>query len=562
MRNNEVATLLYEIADFLEMRDEEYKPRTYRNAARSVEALSENIEEIYNRGDLQEIDGVGESIADKIAEYLETGELDYYQELKADMPVDVESLTRVENLGPKRVQKLYNALGVTTLDEVEQAAEEGDIADIEDFGEQSQENILEHIETAKRGEERTLLGKIFPTAHDIEQRLRNFDAFDEATAVGSFRRRRPTVGDLDILALANDPDQAMEEFCTLDEVTEVLERGEARSSIILSGDLQADLRIVDKDSYGSALLYFTGSKDHNIVLRNRAIDRDWQLNEYGLFDAEDNKLAGETEEEVYDELDLSYIPPELREETGEVDAAAANSLPDLVQRDDIRGDLHMHTTASDGSNTIQEMADQAAANGLEYVLITDHGPSVTVTGGLSDKEAFMDQKSKIEEANEQTEIDVLHGIETDITEEGLGISDEWCGECDLVVASMHTPPEYPTERVLDAFETYPIDIFAHPLNRLLFEREPVDIDLDALTEKAAEEHIALEINAQPERLDLDWQSVHRYRDDVSFVVSTDAHSTDELDVLDLGVAQARRGWCEPDHLLNTRSLDDLQTYFA
>ena len=561
MRNNEVATLLYEIADFLEMQDEEYKPRAYRNAARSIEALSEDIEEVQDRSDLQEIDGIGESIADKIVEYLETGELDYYQELKADIPVDVESLTRVENLGPKRVQKLYNALGVTTLDEVKQAAEEGDIADVEDFGEQSQENILEHIETAKRGEERTLLGKIFPTAHDIEQRLRNFDAFDEAAVVGSFRRRRPTVGDLDILALANDPDQAMEEFCTLDEMTEVIERGETRSSIILSGDLQADLRIVDEDSYGSALIYFTGSKDHNIVLRNRAIDRDWQLNEYGLFDADDNKLAGETEEGVYNELELSYITPELREETGEVDTAAADALPDLVEQDDIRGDLHMHTTASDGSNTIQEMADQAAANGLEYILITDHGPSVTVTGGLSEKDAFMDQKSEIEETNDRTEIDVLHGIETDITEEGLGISDDWCAECDLLVASMHTPPEQPTERVLDAFDTYPIDIFAHPLNRLLFEREPVDIDLNALVKKAAEEHIALEINAQPERLDLDWQSVQRYRDNVSFVVSTDAHSTDELDVLDLGVAQARRGWCEPEHILNTRSLDDLQAYF-
>lgn len=481
MKNNEVASRLYEIADFLEMRDVEYKPRVYRNAARSIEALSEDIESIHERNELQDIEGVGESIAEKIAEYLDTGELEYYQHLKENLPVDVEALTRVEGLGPKRVKQLHDALGVATLDDLEEAAEEGRIATVEDFGEQIQENVLEQIETAKRGEDRILLGKIIPTAHDLELRLHDASAFDQADVVGSFRRRRPTVGDLDILALASDPEQAMETFCTLDDVTEVIERGETRSSVMLSDDLQADLRIIDEASYGAALIYFTGSKDHNIVLRDRAIDNDWTLNEYGLFDTADDKLAGETEAEVYEELGLSWIPPELREKTGEIDAANADALPDLVQPDDIRGDLHVHTTASDGDNTIQEMAEHAAANGLEYVLITDHGPALSVVGGPSESE-FMDQKEAIDDANDATDVTMLHGLEANITNGGLDISQEWATECDLLVAALHNTPEQPTEQVIHAFDTYPIDIFAHPLNRLLNEREPLDFDLDTLVE--------------------------------------------------------------------------------
>lgn len=561
MKNNEIAARLYEIADFLEMQEVEYKPRAYRNAARSIEARSEDIEAIHERNELEDIEGVGESIAEKIAEYLDTGELEYYQHLKADLPVEVEALTRVEGLGPKRVKQLHDALGVATLDELEEAAEAGDIADVEDFGEQMEANILKEIDAAKRGEDRMLLGKIFATANDLETRLYDADAFKQVDVVGSFRRRRPTVGDFDILALANDSEQAMETFCTLDDVTEIVERGETRSSVTLSEDLQADLRIVEKESYGAALVYFTGSKDHNIVLRDRAIDNDWTLNEYGLFDADDNKLAGATEDEVYAELGLSWVPPELREETGEIDTAEADTLPDLVQPDDIRGDLHMHTSASDGKNAIREMAEYAADNGLEYVLITDHGPALSVADGPTEAE-FMDQKDTIENANDATDVTVLHGIEANIIDDGLDISDEWAAECDFLVGALHDTPNNPTEWVLEAFDTYPIDIFAHPLNRLLTERDPVDVDLDALVEKAAAEQIAFEINAQPERLDLDWHSVKQYRGEIPFVVSTDAHSTAELDFLDLGVAQARRGWCEPDHVLNTKPLDDLQAYFA
>jgi len=291
MKNQEIAQLLYEIADFLEIEDVEYKPRAYRTAARNVESLSEPVEDVYERGELEAIDGVGESIAEKIADYLETGQLAYYEELKADLPIDIEAITSVSGVGPKTAKKLYFELGVTTLEDLERAADAGEIAPLEGFGEKSQQSILDHVERAKRGQERMLLGRADPIARELETRLQSADEFERVDIVGSFRRRRPTVGDLDVLATAPNPEAATDVFCTHDDVTEVLARGETKSSVVVSGDLQVDLRIVDEREYGAALVYFTGSKDHNIALRNRAIDRDWKLNEYGLFDVGDGDDA-------------------------------------------------------------------------------------------------------------------------------------------------------------------------------------------------------------------------------------------------------------------------------
>jgi len=571
MKNQEIATMLREIADFLEIQEVEYKPRAYRTAARNIESLSEDIEDIYDRGELEEIEGVGESIGEKIAEYLETGELEYYEDLKADLPVDIEAITSVEDVGPKTAKKLYLELDVQTLDDLKGAAERGDIADLEGFGEKSQQNILDHIGRAKESQERMLLGRAFPVAQDIESRLHDDDAFDKVDIVGSFRRRRPTVGDIDILATAPDPEAAMEVFCSHDDVKEVLSRGETKSSVVVSSDLQMDLRIVDEKEYGSALVYFTGSKDHNITLRNRAIDRDWKLNEYGLFDVsgvdaeEDNqrageRLAGETEDDVYDTLDLDWISPELREDTGEVDAAAAGELPDLLELDDVRGDLQLHTDYSDGSHSVREMAEAAVERGLEYILVTDHGPHAPIPSTL-DQDSFKEQQADIETVNDNLDITVLQGIEAEITDSGLELSDDWYEHCDLIVAGMHSDPADPTERVVTALQDFSVDIFAHPANRLINEREPLDLDMETVMQTAAEEDAAIEINAQPERLDLDWASVKEYRETVSYVVSTDAHTAGELDFMHLGIAQARRGWCEASNVLNTRSLDDLRSFF-
>jgi DNA polymerase (family 10) len=574
VKNQDVAARLREIADFLEMQEVEYKPRAYRTAARNVESLSEAVEDVYERGELEGIEGVGESIAEKIADYLETGEMSYYEELKADLPIDIEAITRVEGVGPKTAKELYTKLGITSLDDLERAAEAGEIAELEGYGEKSQQNILDHIERAKAGEERMLLGRAVPIARDIEARLTESDAFGRIDVVGSFRRRRPTVGDIDVLGTASDSEGAMEVFCTHDDVREVLARGETKSSVVVSGDLRVDLRIVDQSAYGAAFVYFTGSKDHNITLRNRAIDRGWKLNEYGLFDVSDadnprggqrvgERLASETEQEVYDALDLSWIPPELREDTGEVDAAAAGELPDLVDSADIRGDLQLHTDYSDGSHTVREMADAADERGLEYVLITDHGPHAPIPSTL-DSEAFDSQRADVDEINHDGDVDVtvLQGIEAEITEAGLEIPEEWYEACDLVVAGMHSHPSNPTEQLVRALEEYPIDILAHPSARLINERAPLDLDMDAVMQTAADERVAIEINAQPTRLDLDWQSVKAYRNAVSYVISTDAHTTDELDFVHLGVSQARRGWCEADDVLNVRSLDGVTSFFG
>ncbi|MDY6768701.1 MAG: DNA polymerase/3'-5' exonuclease PolX [Candidatus Nanohaloarchaea archaeon] len=561
MKNKAVATLLYEIADFLEMQDVEYKPRAYRRAARNVETLSDPIEEVHEAGDLKSIEGVGENIAAKIAEYLETGKLEYYEELKEEVPVDVEAMTAVEGLGPKRVKKLYDALGVTTLDELEEAAEAGEIAEVEGFGEKSQANILSHIAMAKRGAERMLLGEVFPMAEEMENQLQASGAFGEARVVGSFRRRRPTVGDLDVLATADDREEAMDVFCSLPDVEEVLSRGDTKASIILAGGVHVDLRIVDEASWGAALLYFTGSKEHNVELRKRAQKNDWKLNEYGLFQdgEEEEQIAGRTEEDVYAQFDMAYIPPELRENTGELEAAEDHSLPDLVADDAVRGDLQMHTEWSDGNSSVRAMAEAAAERGYDYILVTDHGPTISVVDGMEGVEEVEEQRAEIDEVNEEVDIEVLQGIEADITMDGLDVSDEIVDVVDLVVASIHNRPAEPTDAVVTAFEH--ADIWGHPTNRKINERQPVELDLDTVMAKAAEANVAVEINAQPNRLDLDWQHVKEYRETVDFVVSTDAHSPRELDFMRLGVAQARRGWLENGNVLNTLPLETLLDAF-
>ncbi|MFB6146037.1 MAG: DNA polymerase/3'-5' exonuclease PolX [Candidatus Nanohaloarchaea archaeon] len=562
MKNKEISDILYEIADYLEMQDVEWKPRAYRRAARNIEALSEDIVYIYERGELEEIDGVGENIADKISEYLETGEIEYYKKLKKDLPVDIEALTAVEGLGPKKSKKLYMALGISDLDELEEAAREGKIAEVEGFGEKSQEKILDHIDMARQGQERMLLGKAFPIAEDIKSELEGSGEFDRVTIVGSFRRRRPTVGDIDILATADDPEKAMEMFTSGDDVKEVLVHGDTKSSIIISGDLQVDLRIVEKEQYGAALQYFTGSKDHNVKLRSIALEKDWKLNEYGLFDAEENILAGETEEGIYAKFDLDYIEPELREDTGEVEAAGKGELPELVEPEDIKGDLQMHTNYSDGRNSVSEMAEKADEKGYEYILVTDHGPALQIAGGVS-KEEFKDQKEEIKEANENYDVEILQGVEANITKDGeLDISREECGEFDLVVISLHNKIEAPTEKIISVMEKYPVDILAHPQNRMINEREPLDLEMDKIVDTAKKQRVAIEINSQPSRLDLDWSNVKEYREEVMYVISTDAHGPSEMDYMHLGVSQARRGWCESSNILNTRKLDKLLDYLG
>jgi DNA polymerase (family 10) len=562
MKNKEIARLFYEIADFLEMQDVEWKPRAYRRAARSIEALSDPIEEFYERGELEEIDGVGESIAEKVKEYLETGKIEYYEELKEDLPVDVEALTSVEGIGPKTVKKLYESLDIKDLEGLEEAAEEGKIAELEGFGEKSEQRILDHLKMAKKGQERMLLGDAFPISEQIKNRLEESDVFNKVEIVGSFRRRRPTVGDIDILATSEASEEAMDYFCRMDDVKDVLGKGKTKSSVIVSGDLQVDIRIVDEESWGSALQYFTGSKDHNIAVRSLALEKNWTLSEYGLFEkGTEEIIASQTEGKIYEKLGLDYIAPELREDTGEVEAAKQGELPELVELDDIKGDLQMHTTYSDGSASVKEMAEKADELGYSYILVTDHGPSLHVAGGPSSRKKLEEQREDIEEANQEFEVEVLQGIEANITDNGIDISEDMLDILDIILVSMHNRLENPTQRVVDVFENFDVDIFAHPLNRMINRREPQDLDMDRIVKAAAENEVAIEINSQPSRLDLPWNLVKEYRNKVKFVISTDAHTTGEMDFMHLGVAQARRGWLEKNNVLNTYTFEDLRSYF-
>ncbi len=565
MKNKEIANILQEIADLLEMKDIQWKPSAYRKAAREVSSLSEDITDIYQREELEEVDGVGSGIAEKIAEYLETGEIEDYQQLKQELPVDIEALTAVEGLGPKSVKKLYEALEITNLEELKQAAQQEKIENIEGFGEKSQQKILDHIDMAIMNKQRMLLGEAWPIAKDLKEKLQQSKYFNRVDIAGSFRRRKPTVGDLDVLATSDNPNQAMEEFCSLPDIKEVLSKGETKSAIEVSGNLHIDLRIIDADSYGSALNYFTGSKDHGIHLRKLAQDQDKKLSEYGVFKSDKNnedeeKLAGKTEAEVYEELGLTYIEPELREDTGEIEVAQKNELPGLVELDQIKGDMQMHTTHSDGSDSIEEMAEKAEKMGYEYITITDHGPTVSVTGGM-ELEGFKQQKEIIDKVNKKYEVGILQGVEADIIEGGLDFTAKECEFFDVVLAAMHNETSNPTKDAVKTFNNWPIDIWAHPLNRKVNKRRPIDFDLDKVMQAAAKNDVAVEINASPDRLDLPWRLVKQYRDEVEFVISTDSHSTSNLELMKFGVFQARRGWLEKEDIINTQSLSKVLDFF-
>jgi len=564
MKNREMAGILYEIAELLEMKDVDFKPRAYRRAAQNIESLGTDIEELYEQGKLQDIPGVGKSIAEKIMEYLETGSVETLERLREETPVDIQELSAVEGLGPKRIETLYEKLGITTLDDLEKAAEAGKIRDIEGFGAKTERNILDGIAFARQSHDRFLLGFALPEADNVVAMLEPH--VSRIAVAGSLRRRKETIGDLDILAVANSAD-IMDIFAGMDRVAKVLVQGDTKTSVRLEGGLQVDLRIVDAESFGSALQYFTGSRDHNIAVRKRAIRQGYKLNEYGLFKG-DSRVAGETEEDVYETLDLAWIPPELRENRGEVEAAADGTLPDLVDLDDIHGDLQMHTTWSDGSNSIAEMMEAARDIGHDYIAITDHVGTLRIAGGL-DADEVAEQAQEIQEARDTIEdVHVFHGVEANIMKDGsLDVGPDIFDQVDLVLAGIHSAfrmdePEM-TERLVKAIEHPAVDIIPHPTCRRLQKREPINVDLDAVLQAAADSNVAMEINAYPERLDLNDAHVRRAREyGVMLSIGTDAHRASHLRYYELGVAVARRGWLEPGDVVNTLSVAELEKRFS
>lgn len=563
MKNALVARILDEVADLLELADVPFKPRAYRRAARAVEDCSTPVEDLVASGRIRDLPGVGASIAAKIVEIVATGKLSYHEQLKETLPVDLRALTRVAGVGPRTARLLYEELGVKSLADLERAAREGRIRDVKGLGEKTEEKILRGLRERKGVEQRLLLGRALPLARDLVGRLEVTGLFRRLEPAGSVRRGKETVGDLDLLAVSDRPQEAANAFCSLPDVEEVVARGAKRSSVRLSDGFQVDLRIVPAAAFGAALQYFTGSKEHNIRLRERAVARGWKLSEYGLFSEGGEILAGSDEEGIYRALGLDYIPPELREDQGEIAAAEKGTLPSLVHPAEIRCDLHVHSDWSDGEMTLAALARAAAARGLTCIAITDHLKFAAAIPGLSpdDLRRQIEELRRLGEAT--TGVRILTGVEANIARDGtVDVPRDLLRDLDLVIASVHTHfrlgRKEMTDRIVRAVEDEAVDVLGHPTGRLIGERPPYEADWDEVFRRAAKAGTALEVNAHPQRLDLGGELIRRAIGfGVRLTVGTDAHVESHLDFLELGAITARRGWATAEHVLNTRSVDGL-----
>ena len=599
-RNDEVAALLEEFADLLAATGVEYKPTAYRRAAENVREHTAPIENLAGEGEdaVAEIDRVGDAIASKIVEYFETGEIEELEALRSDLPVDMDALTAVEGVGPKTVGSLYEALGITTLDELEAAAEAGEIRAVSGFGAKTEENILENIPFARESRKRTRLGDARPVADAALAYLGDVDPVESVEVCGSIRRWKDTIGDIDLLVASDEREPIVDAFTEWPQADATIEAGTGKASVRASGT-RVDLRIVDGAEFGAALQYFTGSRAHNVAVRNRAIDRGLKLNEYGLFDVSDldeaaldddsggqrvgERVAGATEAGVYEALGMDPVPPELREDNGEVAAAAEGTLPDLVETGALRGDLHTHTDWSDGGYAITEMIEAAVDRGYDVHAVTDHaaGPGIFGNTGLDEAEiaeqaeavavavdAIEGAERLADETASDADITVIHGIEANIDAEGaITTADATLADLDLVVASPHSAlgqdPDAATERLIRAVEHPHVDVLGHPTGRIINSRPGVSPDVEAVVAAAASADTAIEVNANPARLDADGDFVRAAIDaDATIAVNTDAHSPRELDNARYGVHTARRGWAEAADVLNARPVDELRAFLA
>ena len=590
-RNDEIATLLEEFADLLDAEGVEYKPRAYRRAAENIRDHPGDIEGLAAEGEASvgEIDRVGDAISSKVVEYFETGEIEELGELREALPVDMRALTAVEGVGPKTVGSLYEALGITTLDELEAAAEAGEIREINGFGAKTEQNILDNVEFAREAHARTLLGTAHPYGVRAKRYVADVDAVETCALGGSLRRWRPTIGDVDVLVGSHESEAVVDAFTDWPEVESVIEAGETKASV-RAGGLRVDLRVVVPEEFGAALQYFTGSKDHNLAVRNRAIERGLKVNEYGVFreaqsapdsrtqsdddvpevpEEEDHQRAGErvaseTEEGVYEALGMDWVPPEMRENRGEVEAAADGALPDLLTEADVRGDLHTHSEWSDGGNTVAEMVAGAADFGHDYIAVTDHATGPGMVGGVGvDDAALREQIAEVEAVAADAAIDVFSGVEANIAPDGsISVADDVLAELDVVVASPHASLDGDgTDRLVAAAEHPEVDIVGHPTGRYLNRRSGLDIDVERLATVAADAGTALEVNASPARLDLDGYAVKAAIEaGATVAIDTDAHSPGSFGQITYGVHTARRGWAEAGDVLNTRSPDELREF--
>lgn len=564
-KNQDTADLLYHIAELLELKGEStFKIRAYNKAARAVETLDTDIRDIHAAGDLESIPGVGSAIAEKIGEYLKTGNLAYYEELCRDIPDGLSEMLKIPGLGPKTVQLMYSRAGITGIDALEQAARSRRLRRLPGFGETKEKNIIKAIERYRQRSGRIPFGKAHYLMDEIFQYLDRYVKTGTIVPAGSLRRGRDTVGDIDLLAVHDSPGQLISAFVGMPIVGQVLGKGKTKASIVTRDAVQVDMRILEARSYGTSLQYFTGSKDHNVKLRRIALKQGLSLSEYTLEEVESGqKIYCETEEEVYQRLGLPYIPPELREDTGEIEAALNGTLPHLITLEDIRGDLHVHSDWSDGSDSLETLASAAGKRGYGYLAITDHSRSLGIAGGLA-VDRLQEQIHEIRHLNEQLEnVTLLSGTEVDIRADGtIDLPDSILARCDVVVAAVHSAHQQDertmTKRIVRAMENPNVDILAHPSGRLIGERDPYQVNMTAVLEAAERTGTALEINAHPSRLDLADVYVRKARElGVRIAIGTDAHSGSGLDLMQFGVMVARRGWLEKGDVVNAQETDTL-----
>ncbi len=562
MKNREIAEIFNDIADLLEIKGENpFRIRAYRRAAMNIEAFTKDVAET-SKDLLMKIPGIGEDLAGKIEEYVKTGKLKFYEDLKKEVPEGLSKLLTVPGLGPKTAKLLFERLKIKDLDDLERIARNHKLSGLPGIKEKTEENILKGIEMLKRGMERQPLAKVLPIANDIYEYLKTKAPVNKISIAGSIRRWKDTIKDIDILATSKDPKAVMNVFIHLPHVKDVLMHGPTKSSIIILEGLQVDLRVVEEDSFGAALAYFTGSKTHNIRLREMALKLGMKINEYGVFrEKDDKKLGGKDEEDIYSLLGLPFIPPELREDNGEIEAALENRLPKLIELHDIQGDLHVHTNRSDGSHDFDELIEEAIKRGYKYIAITDHSKGLGIARGLT-AERLIEEKKEIEALNKKLRgFKLIAGTEVDVKSNGdLDFPDEVLKEIEIVIASIHSgfrqSKAQITKRLVSAMKNPYVSIIAHPTGRLIGERDPYEVDMDEIFKIAQETRTSLEINAYPLRLDLNDVYARKAKEmGIQLVISTDTHIANQFDYMAYGVSIARRGWLEKCDIINTLSYD-------
>jgi len=564
VKNFEIAKIFYETADLLEIKGENvFRVRAYRRAAENLESLTEEIEAIAQRDELQKIPGIGKDLAAKIAEHLASGKIADLEAMRKEVPRGLLSIIEVQGLGPKTAKLLYDRLGVDSIAKLEALAQSGEILKVPGIREKTRENILKGIATWKAGQSRMPVGKALDVAGSLVQALKAHGGVTQIEVAGSIRRRKETVGDIDILVTSSNPEEVINAFLSLPSALDVLAHGDTKASIRHHEGIQVDLRVVEPEAFGAALQYFTGSKEHNVRVREIASKNGLKVSEYGVFNEKTNRrIAGVTEEEVYEAVGLPWIPPELRENSGEVEAALKGTLPRLIEQDAIRGDLHAHTDWSDGHHPLEKLIEAAEARGYEYIIVSDHSKSSTVAGGLTPDE-LREQIRKIRELQKRHKIRILAGSECDILADGrMDFPDDVLKELDIVLAAVHSRFKQAraemTARIVKALENPYVNILAHPTGRLIGERDPYDVDLEQVFAAAKKHGKAIEINASPQRLDLKDAHARRAAElGIPIAINSDTHYLDNLDFMALGIATARRAWITGPQVLNTLPLKKL-----